>query len=192
MLCAAICCLILFPLPNPMGGAPLNVLLIQAIPLPLALLLCTLPVIIHHAIYLCALTERDEVRLENRRRARLQLTGRVVFRARFKSHKQGSSWNIVNLNKFPWRDTKVLIERVDRGELICEKHQFDEVPAGKTLRVDSELQDLDFSSWRIMVLTREGSHVDFPDRGFQVSNEEEQGGSSDPLKQVSEPLAISR
>ncbi|MCB1136198.1 MAG: hypothetical protein KDK78_08020 [Chlamydiia bacterium] len=170
--CFLLAVFFVLPIPNPFtpGSAAINAALRQALPLQVAVLALGIPFAIHYALYMFHISERNVIVREAERRERIRLTGRILFRSYFRPHLDGSTWELVNFNKFPWTDTRVLIERERNGELVCEKHQLGSVEPGHRLKVESELQDGDFVIWRVMVLTREGSQTDFPERGFRKTD----------------------
>jgi hypothetical protein len=182
---------LILAIPTSLSGelGALNAALIRAVPLPVAILALGIPFAIYFALHLQGLEEQNALLRERQRRERIRLTGRIIFRSWCRPHIHGSTWDVVNGNRFAWTDTRILIERQTGDELICEKHQLGDVAPGQRITIDSPLQDQDCTTWRIMVLSCEGSQTDFPERGY--SRKSSQGSSYVHTTEESPALASS-
>ncbi len=157
--------MVALPLANPMGGYPLlNHFFFFLTPLPLSLLILSLPLFVLWAISLHQETKFNEFLKEQHRRERTRLTGKVLFRAQLVPHNEGTSWEVVNTNQFDWTDAHAIIERVVGGKKACEKHYLGQVNQSQVVSIESKLASIDACKWRILVLTKEGCTTEFPDR----------------------------
>ena len=160
-LATALTCSVSIALP---GVGLLNETMLQAIPNNVAMMMLLLPL----AIY-CALWTQQEVKLNDYIKEKIEkeqglARRQLVARIQFKNTHRGTSWEIRNMNPFPWTRTKLLIERDFNGEVECEKYQLDHIKNGEKLVVNSHLHNEETAHWRVMLITDQGRVVEFPDR----------------------------
>ena len=146
-----------------MGAGFINQSLMDAITLPVGIIMLVVPLLMYFGIHVNQQHKFDDlVRERNRRQATTAVT-KLLYRSRFRGDESGTQWEITNANNFPWNGAKMLIERTFDGERLTEKVDLGAVPTGSTVTVEANLVDIETARWRIMVISKEGQLVDFPD-----------------------------
>ncbi|MBN4067328.1 hypothetical protein JYU14_04520 [Simkania negevensis] len=78
--------------------------------------------------------------------------------------KQGTVWSIANNNKYPWTGARFFIERKDDSGIESESHTLGSVQNDHKITVQSAILDKPGVRWRVMVLAKEGFHVELPNK----------------------------
>ena len=163
------------PIPDPFTGGFLNSIMLAAIPSQVAMMAWILP----PAIY-CAFVVNAQIRFNDRIKLYHQEVERatmrqIIFRCQLRHVANLSIWSIRNCNNFVWTGAKVLLEKRVGERVENEKHQLGVVASGESVEVESKLAPEETAQWRLMVVTAQGTLIDFPDLPLKNPYEAELG-----------------
>lgn len=86
------------------------------------------------------------------------------FRCFFREESSGSIWEITNISHFDWDKAVILIEQKEDKTIVgTEKYNISNVKVKGKIAIHSNFHVTPSSKWRVMVITKEGYHVKFPD-----------------------------
>jgi hypothetical protein len=176
LMIALVCSLVLFD-PFSIGPNSFNVMILQAIPLRVALLMFVVPFAIYLSIlatekvYYYEFVEREKRRGELKKKAR-----KLIFTSRYRPREEKTIFDITNRSAFSWTNARIFVERRCDNEKLTEKHEMGDVEPLKRITLQTNLNCIPGSRWRVMVLTEEGYLIDFPERQSSLVFEEVQFG----------------
>lgn len=151
------------PLTLPFYPVEINSLLRSSIPLPIAQFFILLPFIMKAGL---SLTDKQHSieKAEFIAKLRAKHRGRLCFSSHFSSHEYGTEWSICNQSSFAWTKAFLLIERSYGGLKESDKIPLKPLKMGEKCRVSSHIVDIRSAKWRVMVVSKEGQSLDFPER----------------------------
>lgn len=153
------------PIPDPFSGGILNAPILAAIPGQVAVIAWILPVGIYYGFMVNAqIRFNDMVKLYTTEVAKAA-TRQVIFRAQLQQLDNRTIWTVRNCNSFVWTGAEVLLEKNVGGKTANQKHKLGVVASGERVEIESTLAPEETAQWRLMVLTSQGNHIDFPDVG---------------------------
>lgn len=93
------------------------------------------------------------------------------YRCFFKKDENGSVWEITNISTFDWDKAVVLIEKKEGQDIETEKYTLNSVEQRRKVVIHSDLSLSSRSKWRIMIVTKEGYQVIFPEflKNFDIA-----------------------
>ncbi|SCC90619.1 hypothetical protein SCG7086_BU_00030 [Chlamydiales bacterium SCGC AG-110-P3] len=153
-----------FGISSPLGTGLINQSIMDAITLPVGIIMLGISILMYFGIHVNQQHKFDELVRERNRRMSSIAIKKLLYRCRFRSDEDGTQWEMTNANNFNWSKAKMLVERTHDGESITEKIDLGPVPMGTTVTVKAQLVDIELARWRVMVVSKEGQLVDFPDR----------------------------
>ena len=151
-------------LSNPFTSAILNAPLLKLIPPYLAVIMFLIPFAMYYGIHINQQVKFNDLLIERQTEEKLRKKHKLLFHCRFTSDEKGTVWEITNANKFGWHNAKLFIERTFEGEKITRKLTIGDLPTEQKIRLEADLVDIECARWRVMVISKEGQSIDFPDR----------------------------
>lgn len=150
-------------IPSWTSSMPLNGVMLQILSPALVPLLFLVPLAMYFAYYTQSQVRYNDMIKKYYNDLEAQTERRIIFRSKMKPCEGGSQWEVRNGNSFVWTGVKLLIERTAHGEVFCEQHQVGVLGARERVLIQSDLEHIEFCQWRVMVITQQGEHIDFPD-----------------------------
>jgi hypothetical protein len=144
--------------------APFNHLLTQAIPTPVAGLMLLIPFFIYFGISSMQRGKYADYLVQQARAREENMKGAVALACRYKAtSSQGTAWEFVNENPYPWTKVTLLIERDIDGFKSNERHHLPAINPRQKVTIESDLKTTTTAQWRIMMISDQGRVIDFPD-----------------------------
>ena len=151
-------------IPAPLTNLPLNALIQEAIPLPIAIFSLLLPFGMYFGIISHQKYKFEHLLKKEKAKSKKKNQSNIIFRCRYKPQDNGILLELKNVNSYDWTKTVVLVEREYLHEKTTEKIKIGKLVSGKTITFPCKINHEECSQWQILLLCQEGRLLDFLDQ----------------------------